>query len=731
MIKNTYLLQNLSQINTHQRQSTPYIYTVQPEESNEGGLNLGELWAVIRRRIIVMIMGTTTVACAGVGLALNSPPVYVAKFELLTEPITAEDKVVRDDRGKADDNKIDDTKLKILQSPKLMSPLTEKVQKYYPGSSEPRLNIKLLPNTQILEVSYQDRNPEKVFFVLSQVSELYLQYSLDKRQTETNLGIKFVEKQLPQLLQQVEILQSKLQIFRQRYGIINAEVQGQQLANQLDQIIQKRMDNEIQLARTQTIYTSLQKQLQLEANQGEAISALSESPDYQKLLSQLQDIEATIAIKSSQYTENSPNIQNLLVQKYNLLNLVEKEKLQILGINLSNSTMNSLYSAAPNSARLREIQKFLEASKQIEVLKTQIQALNQAEISLEKQVKLFPALIRQKDDLERQLKIAVDNLNNFLSERERLRIDSAQKQIPWQILTPPSQPENMAPSPIRNLILGTVLGLLLSTGLALVIDKFNNVFYNLEEVKYKTKLPSLGNIPDIKFGKNSKPAQKSELSKFWESFRSVYTNIAFLHSDNEVHSLAIISPTSGDGKSIIAFYLAQTAAGMGKRVLLVDGNLRNPHLHKMLNLPNTVGLSNLIAEGLNLENVIYNNSKNSNENNNNIGKNISQDMGLFSLENNLSILTTGPIPPNPTILLSSPQMQDITAQFKRNFDLIIYDTSSLLEFADTSLLMRYIDASILAIRIGKTNRSVLAKVLEQLNFYSTPILGAVSVAMKG
>ncbi|PPJ63624.1 GumC family protein [Cuspidothrix issatschenkoi] len=731
MINNPYPLQNLSEINTHQRQSTPYIYTVQPEESNEGGLNLGELWAVIRRRIILIIMGTTTVACAGVGLALNSPPIYVAKFELLTEPVTAEDKVVRDDRSKADDNKIDDTKLKILQSPKLMSPLTKKVQMYYPGSGEPQLNIKLLPNTQILEVSYQDRNPEKVLFVLNQVSELYLQYSLDKRQTETNLGIKFVEKQLPQLLQQVEILQSRLQIFRQRYGIINAELQGQQLANQLDQIIQKRMDNEIQLARTQTIYTSLQKQLQLEADQAEAISALSESPDYQKLLSQLQDIEATIAIKSSQYTENSPNIRNLLVQKYNLLDLVEKQKLQILGINLSNSTMNSLYSAAPNSARLREIQKFLEASKQIEVLKTQIQALNQAEIFLEKQVKLFPGLIRQKDDLERQLKIAVDNLNNFLSERERLRIDSAQKQIPWQILSPPSQPENMAPSPIRNLILGTVLGLLLSTGLALVIDKFNNVFYNLEEVKYKTKLPILGNIPDIKFGKNSKPAQKSELSKFWESFRSVYTNIAFLHSDNEVHSLAIISPTSGDGKSTIAFYLAQTAAAMGKRVLLVDGNLRNPHIHKMLNLPNTVGFSNLIAEGLNLENVIYNNSKNDDTKNNDIEKNVSQYIGLFSLENNLSILTTGPIPPNPTILLSSPQMQDITAQFKRNFDLIIYDTSSLLEFADTSLLMRYIDASILAIRVGKTNRSVLAKVLEQLNFYSTPILGTVSVDMKG
>ncbi|MFM7367259.1 MAG: capsular biosynthesis protein, partial [Sphaerospermopsis kisseleviana] len=120
-----------------------------------------------------------------------------------------------------------------------------------------------MPNTQILEVSYQDTNPEKVLFVLNKISEAYLNYSIEERQIETKLGIKFVEEQLPQLLKRVEILQSELQRFRQKYGIINAEMQSEQLASQYSQIVRNRLDTEAQLAKAQTSYNSLQKQLRL------------------------------------------------------------------------------------------------------------------------------------------------------------------------------------------------------------------------------------------------------------------------------------------------------------------------------------------------------------------------------------------------------------------------------------------------------------------------------------
>jgi Mrp family chromosome partitioning ATPase len=166
---------------------------------------------------------------------------------------------------------------------------------------------------------------------------------------------------------------------------------------------------------------------------------------------------------------------------------------------------------------------------------------------------------------------------------------------------------------------------------------------------------------------------------------------------------------------------------MGKRVLLVDANLRNPSIHKMLDLPNKEGLSNIITEGLNFENVIHKNISGIREKNYDPKKRTVKNTGKLSLEHNLSILTTGQITTNPTILLSSPQIQDLTEQFKQNFDLIIYDTSNLLGFADTSILMKHTDVSILAVKIGETKCSVLTKVLEQLNFSFTPILGTITI----
>ncbi|MBD2309441.1 capsular biosynthesis protein [Chroococcidiopsis sp. FACHB-1243] len=714
---------------SQQLQPQPQLYTTQPDDTNEGGLNISWLLGAIRRRILTILIGTTAVASVSVLLAATGTPTYVAKFELLTEPVTAEDKVVSskdEDKEEKDSPGLDETTLKVLQSPKLMSPITQKLQLYYPGSSTPQLNIKLLPNTNILEVSYKDPNFEKVQFVLDTVAEAYLKYSLEERQTDVNLGIQFVESQLPQLQRQVEFLQQRLQGFRQRHGIVNSDTQGQHLSYQLDRIEQKRLEIQTQLSSSTAFYNNLYEKLRLQPDTAAAITELSESSHYLKLFNLLQDVETKIAAKSSRYKEDSPEFQSLLAQQQQLLQAVRKEERRILGDRLPNGTTDLIDTASPGSARLREIQKLTNAAKQIQSLKAQDYTLNKSENLLRQQAKQFPIIIRQKDDLERQLRIASDNLNHFLTKREALRIDAAQKQVPWQILTPPSEPQNTAPTVQRNLVLGTALGLLVSFGVALLVDKLNNVFYNSEEIKDKTKLLILGEIPSVKFDRNSRLAQKTEVSDFWESFRSLYTNVSFLDFNGTVRSLAIVSAAPEDGKSTVALYLAQTAAAMGKRVLLVDANLRTPAIHKMLNLSNAQGLSNAIAEGLNFQYAIQQVRNSSEE---------AEDNGAFQeatahsreiSKDNLFILTAGSIPPNPSILLSSPQMQSLAEQLQQTFDLVIYDTSHLIGFADANLLARHVDASILTVSMGKTNCSALVKALEQLNFSATPVLGAVA-----
>lgn len=714
---------------SQQLQPQPQLYTTQPDDTNEGGLNVSWLLGAIRRRILTILIGTTAIAGVSVLLAATGTPTYVAKFELLTEPVTAEDKVVSskdEEKEEKDSPGLDETTLKVLQSPKLMSPITQKLQLYYPGSSTPQLNIKLLPNTNILEVSYKDPNFEKVQFVLDTVAEAYLKYSLEERQTDVNLGIQFVESQLPQLQRQVEFLQQRLQGFRQRHGIVNSDTQGQHLSYQLDRIEQKRLEIQTQLSSSTAFYNNLYEKLRLQPDTAAAITELSESSHYLKLFNLLQDVETKIAAKSSRYKEDSPEFQSLLAQQQQLLQAVRKEERRILGDRLPNGTTDLIDTASPGSARLREIQKLTNAAKQIQSLKAQDYTLNKSENLLRQQAKQFPIIIRQKDDLERQLRIASDNLNHFLTKREALRIDAAQKQVPWQILTPPSEPQNTAPTVQRNLVLGTALGLLVSFGVALLVDKLNNVFYNSEEIKDKTKLLILGEIPSVKFDRNSRLAQKTEVSDFWESFRSLYTNVSFLDFNGTVRSLAIVSAAPEDGKSTVALYLAQTAAAMGKRVLLVDANLRTPTIHKMLNLSNAQGLSNAIAEGLNFQYAIQQVRNSSEE---------AEDNGAFHeatahsreiSKDNLFILTAGSIPPNPSILLSSPQMQSLAEQLQQTFDLVIYDTSHLIGFADANLLARHVDASILTVSMGKTNCSALVKALEQLNFSATPVLGAVA-----
>ncbi|MGL4617487.1 GumC family protein [Chroococcidiopsis sp.] len=718
-----------AQTYSQQLQPQPQLYTTQSDDTNEGGLNVSWLLGAIRRRILTILIGTTAVASVSVLLAAIGTPTYVAKFELLTEPVTAEDKVVsskEEEEEEKDSPGLDETTLKVLQSPKLMSPITQKLQLYYPGSSTPQLNIKLLPNTNILEVSYKDPNFEKVQFVLDTVAEAYLKYSLEERQTDVNLGIQFVESQLPQLQRQVEFLQQRLQSFRQRHGIVNSDTQGQQLSYQLDRIEQKRLELQTQLSSSVAFYNNLYEKLRLQADTAAAITELSESSHYLKLFNLLQDVETKIAAKSSRYKEDSPEFQSLLAQQQQLLQAVRKEERRIVGDRLPNETADLIDTASPGSARLREIQKLTNAAKQIQSLKAQDYTLSKSENLLRQQAKQFPIIIRQKDDLERQLRIASDNLNHFLTKREALRIDAAQKQVPWQILTPPSEPQNTAPSVQRNLVLGTALGLLVSFGVALLVDKLNNVFYNSEEIKDKTKLLILGEIPSVKFERNGKLGQKTEVSDFWEAFRSLYTNVSFLDINGTIRSLAIVSAAPEDGKSTIALYLAQTAAAMGKRVLLVDANLRTPAIHKMLNLSNSQGLSNAIAEGLNFQYAIQQvrNSSEEAEDHGAVQEAIAQSREIS--KDNLFILTAGSIPPNPSILLSSPQMQSLAEQLEQAFDLVIYDTSHLIGFADANLLARHVDASILTVNMGKTNCSALAKALEQLNFSATPVLGAVA-----
>jgi capsular exopolysaccharide synthesis family protein len=708
------------------------------------GLNLRPLLRTVQRKALLVVGIAGVVTVGAWYLTKSAPSVYEGNFRLLVEPVTNEARAVdpssltraNGDVPGEDNFELDyATQLEILKSPKMLTEILEQIRTKYPDFKYEQLkqglvverfqseDPKITDPTKMLEVSFQGEVPEQVQFVLEVTANKYLKYSLDERKSRIGEGVKFIEDQLPALQKRVDNLQSQRQRLQQQYKLTDPNVQSEDLFTQIREISTQLRDAQSQLQEQKTLYTNIQNQLALTPNEAIAASALSEDPSYTELQARVQELDNQIAVESSRFLPDSPSVQALQAKRQNLVSLQNQQTQRILGQSGAGSTNNPQVLAFQNSVRLDLINQLVTATNQIEVLELRTQALAQTKASFEQQLRQLPTLIRQYNDIQQQLEIATRTRDQLLAQRETLRVEAAQTSLPWEIFSQPQIPLDPTgkaipvPSKARNIqMMGAVLGLLLGVGAALLIEKSRNIFYTTEEIKESIPLPLLGVIPLYKnAGKlpKSNTFNSSEIalggsefatSPFLEAFDSLYASIRFLSSDPPVRSLAVCSASRGDGKTTIALHLAQTAAAMGQRVLLVDANLRQPQLHTHLDLPNQKGLSDLLSKKLDPNDFIQ----------------------RSQVADNLFVLTSGHPQANSTKLLGSAQMQYLMEEFQATFDLVIYDTSHLVGFMDANFLAAHTDGVLMVVGVGKTSRSLVMQVLNQLNTFRLPTLGVVA-----
>lgn len=700
-------------------------YAVPLPQSDEDGLNLRQLLSVARRRAFLLSGVSLAVSSGVLAKVLTQEPVYEGKFQLLVEPVKGKENFDRlaptlaKNAGRPEPSLDYDTQIQVLWSPQVMAPTLKEIQAEYPEVDEEsirrNLRINRFRETKILEVSYNDPDPEKIKFVLEEFANSYINYSLSEQQTSLRQGLEFVDRQLPILQQRVDKLQENLQNFRQTHNLIEPEVQGRLLSQRISSLAQQRQETRSKLVETQSLLARLQKQLGVDLDRAIVYTALSEAPRYQQLLNQLQEVESQIAIESARLTKINPTVQRLQDQRNNLLPLLAREAQAVLGSKFAEVSENVGALASPNSIRLELTGKQIETINEMQVLVARNWAIAQAETVMGQQMQQLAIISRQYTDLQRSLQVATESLNRFLEVQENLEIEAAQTALPWQLISEITAPEDpTSPNMPRSLLLGAIAGLLSGAGAALLAEKLDNKFHSSDEIKDDTGLALLGSIP---FRKEFKKKGQTSLeyygryrvSVFEEAFRSLHADLQFISPDRPLQSLVISSAFPSEGKSTIALNLAQAAAIMGRRVLLVDADLRRPAIHMMTDLPNAWGLSNLIStDSLDLHEVTQ----------------------RSPVEDNLYVLTAGQVPPDPTRLLSSQKMRNLIAQLQSSFDLVIFDTPPLAGLADAKLLAAHTGGIVMVVGLGQTDRSVLKQVLDGLKQSHTSVLGVVANGVK-
>jgi polysaccharide biosynthesis transport protein len=686
-------------------------------EGEEKEWGFPEFLSVVRRRALVIAGVTITLTTViFLNLAINRKlPVYEGNFRLLVEPVNDDTKVVDivKDPNLGKSGLDYESQIEVLKSPELMRGIVKQLQTQYRDISYASLiqdiTITRLAETKIIEVRYRSHDPNEILVVLDQIANDYIYYSREKRQTKLRQGIQFVERELPSIQNRVDQIQKELQTFRQKYNFIDPEAQSGQVVTQITNLSGQRQLINGQLAEARANLSFLQEK-------NGKVAVLKDAVLYQELLAKVQQLDVQIATESIRLQDNNPTIQTLKEKRASLLPLLNEEAQRFLNTRIAQITT------------------------QIQTLEVQSQELGKVEQKIELQRKQWPILARQYTELQRKLQVATESLNRFLSTRENLQIQISQTELGWQLLEAPSKPT----SPIsdasikRDLIPGFLASIALGIGVALLLEKLDKTYHSIQVLKEKVKLPLLGNIPFEKQVESTRnytatgkaplvriPSQilnripglavlpDEELSnysaQFLEALRVLYTNVQLLSCDRPITSIIISSAMPGDGKSTIAFHLAQVATSMGQRVLLVDADLRQPKIHTLSGLNNLQGLSNLISTNLLTSDAIR---------------------PLPSM-NQLSVITAGPIPPDPTKLLSSEKMKQLMTDFHNTFDLVIYDSPPMLGLADASLLVPHTDGILLVVKIDKTDSLMIERTLEHLKMSRMNALGMVSNGQRG
>ncbi|WP_416666733.1 GumC family protein [Egbenema bharatensis] len=707
-------------------------YVQPPIEPDEGegqanrGLNLRSLGRTVQRQALLIAGVATLVAVGASYLAMQEPPTYEGDFRILVEPVTTEARlsdpltVTRTDGGvpNRDAFAIDyTTQIQVLLTPRRLNQIVQDVQAQYPdfgyndlvnGLDVRRLTVEGSPEpTRIIQVSFEGDDPGLVQKVLRVTADRYLEYSLDDRRTRTGEGVRFIEEQLPAVEQRVSQIQDELQQIQQQNGLIDPGTQGGQLSTRIDDIVTLELATDRELQEQQVLFSNLQRQLDnLTPEQAIAASALSEDPNYQALQTQLLTLEGEIATQSSRFGPGSPVLRSLTAQRASIEALLAERTSEVVG---PENVGNAQIQAFQNSVRLDLTNQLVTAGNQIDVLQARQREIQASRQQFENQLQQFPGIARRYADLTRELEISTQTLNRLRNQLETLRIESAQTEVPWELISDPLIPRDAQGDPIpqpsrasRIVIAGAAFGLILGTLLALLVERYRNVYYAVDDVQETIPLPLVGVIPFSRGAKQSfdfpstfstEEIDDSRLgtASFRESFSDLYSNIRL--AEPPIRSVMICSAEPGDGKTTIALYLAQTAAGAGQKVLLVDTNLRLPQIHNRLDLPNTKGLSGLLNNDLVVDDLIQ----------------------RSTLSDSLYVLTAGPSIPGSARLLGSDRMKSLMDKLENEYDLVIYDTPHLFGLTDASFLTTQVDEILMVIAANKTNRTVADRVISKLS----------------
>ncbi len=616
------------------------------------------------------------------GNPLETQAVIVNSHPILQEVITALD--LKDEQGK-------------LIDPELL-----------------KINVKPIVGTDVLKVSYTSNDPELAAAIVNQLMKSYVQNNIQNNRAQVSAAGEFIKEQLPNSRRELERAAEALRQFKIQNRVIQLAEESTAAIEIISKLDQEMNQIKAALSDVSAQEAQIASQLNVSENQAVTVASLSQIPGVQEVLTELQKVQTKLANARAIYTEQHPIITDLKNQQATLNALLQQRTQQYSGIPLVSPSKLQI-------GKIREnlVDNYVQLKAERQGLEKKLRTLSNIRANYQQQLAVMPSLEKQQQGLERKLESAKNGYENLVSRLQEIQVAEKQTIGNARIVQPAQTPKKPVISKTKILLAsGSIFaGVLISIAAAFFVDLIDRSLKTIKETETFFGYTLLGLIPKYKPNNFVNAVQDIEDGVYpqvitttsprtlvHEAYQMLQANLKFI-SHRKVRKIVVTSSVSAEGKSEVSANLAAVIAQSGKRVLLVDADMRKPTQHHLWSLINSVGLSHLL-----------------------VGQAVFSE-AVHKVTEFLSVLTAGVIPPNPLALIDSESMTSLVDIFAKQYDYVIFDTPPLVGIADAAVLGKMADGILLVTRPGVLDSPSAAAAKSLLERSEANVLGIIANAV--